>query len=201
MACGRRSEHLGRCIDGARVRRQRQAAVVARCAEVRKRWAIAEETLLSLQHRIETANDAEETKSLQVQLQESILRRWLVDDASQTMLLVDTGENVNLERASRNLYGVTLVATTALEPYELLRHERLLMSRPAAERLSRSLRVNKSGDAATAPVQIQAAPAAEKAHAEAAEKPAKSKAKKAAPKAHKAAAKPKKTAKPKGKKE
>src|SRR5580658_9755976 len=71
-----------------------------------------------------------------------------LDDASQTMLLVDTGENINLERASRNLHGVTLVATTALEPYELLRHERLLLSRPAAEKLSRSLRVNKSGDAA-----------------------------------------------------
>lgn len=125
-----------------------------------------------------------------------------LDDASQTMLLVDTGENVNLERASRNLHGVTLVATTALEPYELLRHERLLMSRPAAEKLSRSLRVNKSGDAATAPVQIEAAPAAPEAtHAKPAKKSAKPHAKKAAPKAHKAAAKPKKTAKPKGKKE
>jgi len=83
LACSRRSEHLGRRIDDARVRRERQATVVARCAEARKRWAIAEETLESLKHRIETANDAEETKSLQVQLQESILRRWLVDDASQ----------------------------------------------------------------------------------------------------------------------
>jgi large subunit ribosomal protein L4 len=128
-----------------------------------------------------------------------------LDDASQTMLLVDTGENVNLERASRNLHGVTLVATTALEPYELLRHERLLLSRPAAEKLSRSLRVNKHGDVIEAPVQIEAAPAApEAAHAKPAHKPAKPHAKKAAPKAHKAhkaAAKPKKTAKPKGKKE
>ncbi|MFZ0969962.1 MAG: 50S ribosomal protein L4 [Candidatus Acidiferrales bacterium] len=127
-----------------------------------------------------------------------------LDDASQTMLLVDTGENVNLERASRNLHGITLVMTTALEPYELLRHERLLLSRPAAEKLSRSLRVNKSGDAAAAPVQIQSAPAAPKAAQapKAAENHAKAATKKAAPKAAKAkaAAKPK-TAKPKGKKE
>ncbi len=126
-----------------------------------------------------------------------------LDDASRTMLLVEIGENINLERASRNMDGVTLVATTALEPYELLRHERLVLSRPAAEKLSRALRVNKSGDAAAAPVQIQAAPSAAKTAPapKAAEKHAKAEKKKAAPKAHKAAGKPKKTAKPKGKKE
>jgi hypothetical protein len=83
MACGRRSEHLGRCIDNARVRREHQANVVKQCAEKRKSWAIREESLLSLKHRIETANDAEETKTLQVQLQESMLRSWFSDDADQ----------------------------------------------------------------------------------------------------------------------
>ena len=51
------------------------------------------------------------------------------------MLLVETGANVNLERASRNLEGVTLVPTTALEPYDLLRHDRLMLSREAAVRV------------------------------------------------------------------
>ncbi|HZZ80678.1 MAG TPA: hypothetical protein VFE62_19400, partial [Gemmataceae bacterium] len=78
------SEHLGRCIDDARLRRQRQAEVVKRCIEQRNRWAIREESLLSLKNRIETANEAEETKTLQVQLQEVILRGWLGNDADRT---------------------------------------------------------------------------------------------------------------------
>ncbi|HXW17200.1 MAG TPA: 50S ribosomal protein L4 [Candidatus Acidoferrales bacterium] len=131
-----------------------------------------------------------------------------LDDASRTMLLVDSGaQNTNLERASRNLEGVTLVEATALEPYDLLRHERLLLSRPAAEKLSRALRVTKSGDAASEPVQIRPA-AASKFPSEADLKPAKASARKAAPKAAKPqAAKAKKaeskhkTAKPKGKKD
>jgi large subunit ribosomal protein L4 len=105
-----------------------------------------------------------------------------IDRESRTILLVENGANLNLERASRNLEGVSLVPATALEPYDLLRHERLMMSRPAAEKLSRALRANKSGDAAASPpVQIQSAPAAPKAAA----KPAKAKAK------AKATAKPK----------
>jgi large subunit ribosomal protein L4 len=131
-----------------------------------------------------------------------------LDDASRTMLLVDSGtQNTNLARASRNLEGVTLVDATALEPYDLLRHERLLLSRPAAEKLSRALRVNKSRDAASEPVQIRPATASEF-PSEADAKPAKASAKKAAPKAAKPrAAKAKKaetkhkTAKPKGKKD
>src|SRR5579863_10735002 len=62
-----------------------------------------------------------------------------VDDASRTLLLVDGGENVNLERASRNLEGVKLVRATAIEPYDLMRHEAVLLSRDAAEKLSRGL--------------------------------------------------------------
>jgi len=123
-----------------------------------------------------------------------------LDDASRTMLLVEIGENVNLERASRNLDGVKLVATTALEPYDLLRHERLLLSRPAAEKLSRALRVNKSGEE-SAPVQIQSALATKTAPAaKAGEKPVKAAAKKPAHKPAKAESKAKAAAKPKGKK-
>jgi hypothetical protein len=77
MACCRRSEHLGKCLADARVRRERQAEVVAGCMEQRKRWAIAEETLLSLRRTVEAENQARETKADQVQLQETMLRRWL----------------------------------------------------------------------------------------------------------------------------
>jgi len=61
----------------------------------------------------------------------------------RTMLLVSNGENLNLERASRNLANVMLVPSTKLEPYDLLRHDRLVLSREAAERLSNALRINK----------------------------------------------------------
>jgi large subunit ribosomal protein L4 len=62
-----------------------------------------------------------------------------LDGAKRTILLVSNTSDVNLERASRNLDGVTLVASTRLEPYDLLRHDRLMLSREAAVRLSRSL--------------------------------------------------------------
>jgi large subunit ribosomal protein L4 len=126
-----------------------------------------------------------------------------LDGASRTILLVDNGDNVNLERASRNLEGVKLVPTTALEPYDLLRHERLMLSRPAAEKLSRALAITKKHDG-SAPVQIAGTkPAAREAKtepkpkAEKAARPAKAAAK---PKA-KSGAKAKAPAKPKGKKE
>ncbi len=124
-----------------------------------------------------------------------------LDDESRTILLVDTGENENLGKASRNLEGVKLVQTIALEPYDLLRHDRLMISRPAAEKLSRSLAVTKT-KRADAPVQI--AGAAAKPAASETKSAAKPKAEKAARPA-KAAAKPKAKAKapakPKGKKE
>src|SRR5579872_4285541 len=62
-----------------------------------------------------------------------------LDGETKTILLVATGAHVNLERASRNLDGVTLVGATALGPYDLLRHDRLMLSREAAVRLSRAL--------------------------------------------------------------
>lgn len=124
-----------------------------------------------------------------------------LDGASRTMLLVESGENRNLELASRNLEGVKLVPTTQLEAYDLLRHEHVLLSRQAAAKLSGALSRNKPAAGET--VQIEGAPARPAA--------AKAEAKKAAPaaKAAKAAkpskkpaarAKTKKPAKPKGKK-
>jgi large subunit ribosomal protein L4 len=62
-----------------------------------------------------------------------------LDSATKTMLLVETQANRNLELASRNLEGVKLVAPHALQPYDLLRHDRLLLSKDAAVRLGESL--------------------------------------------------------------
>ncbi|MGC1105224.1 MAG: 50S ribosomal protein L4 [Candidatus Acidiferrales bacterium] len=119
-----------------------------------------------------------------------------VDDASRTLLLVDGGENVNLERASRNLEGVKLVRTTAIEPYDLLRHESVVLSREAAEKLSRGLSLAGAEQGASERVQIQPAKAKEK--SEHAEKPVKHEAKHEAK--HAAKAHDKKPAKKSGKK-
>jgi large subunit ribosomal protein L4 len=135
----------------------------------------------------------------------TIVDAWEKDTPS--ILLVDNSANVNLERASRNIDGLTLVPTNGLEAYDLLLHDHLMMSREAAVKLSRALSPNPQEQ--EEPIQIQPAPstkhAAEKSeHAKPAAK-AHSKAE-AAPKAAKkhAAAKkqkPKAKSKPKAKKE
>jgi large subunit ribosomal protein L4 len=78
-----------------------------------------------------------------------------IDGETRTILLVENGANLNLERASRNLEGVSLVPATALEPYDLLRHDRLMLSRAAAAKLSRALSATKPD----VPVQIEPAQA------------------------------------------
>ena len=60
-------------------------------------------------------------------------------NAEKTALLVAHGENRNLELASRNLEGVKLSATNALQPYDVLRHDRLVVSKDAVARLSHTL--------------------------------------------------------------
>ncbi|MGA7855751.1 MAG: 50S ribosomal protein L4 [Candidatus Acidiferrales bacterium] len=125
---------------------------------------------------------------------------------TNSFLLVESGANVNLERASRNIAGVTLVPPTGLEPYDLLRHEHVMLSREAVAKLSRSLSATRP----ETPVQIEpAAPAAEKkASAEkGAETKASAKSTVKAASTHKAAKKPaakkaeKSKAKPKAKKD
>jgi len=119
-----------------------------------------------------------------------------LDAETRTILLVENGANVNLERASRNLEGVTLVPAAGLEPYDLMRHEHLMLSREAAAKISRAL----SSEKPETPVQIEAAPAAKPAAEKTAE--AKAPAKAVPPKAPKKAAekKEKPKAKPKAKK-
>ncbi|MGC2418914.1 MAG: 50S ribosomal protein L4 [Candidatus Acidiferrales bacterium] len=119
-----------------------------------------------------------------------------LDKETRTILLVETGENVNLERASRNIEGVTLVPATGLVTYDLMRHDRLMLSREAALRLSRALSATKSAEAATEAA-AEGAPAKKEGTAAKAKAPAKA-AKKAAPKAAK---KPAEAKKPKAKKE
>ena len=60
-------------------------------------------------------------------------------NGTKSTLLVSHGENRNLELASRNLDGVKLVAPNVLQPYDLLKHDLLVLSKNAVARLSRSL--------------------------------------------------------------
>ena len=62
-----------------------------------------------------------------------------LDGKTRTILVVESAENHNLELASRNLEGVKLVASSALQPYDLLRHERIMLSKDAALHLGRTL--------------------------------------------------------------
>ncbi|MGC2333924.1 MAG: 50S ribosomal protein L4 [Candidatus Acidiferrales bacterium] len=121
-----------------------------------------------------------------------------LDKETRTILLVETGENVNLERASRNLEGVTLVPATALVTYDLMRHDRLMLSREAALRLSRALSATKPAEGTTEE-SVQAAPGKKEASAAKAKAAPVKAAKKAT--APKAAKKPAAAKKPKAKKE
>jgi large subunit ribosomal protein L4 len=116
-----------------------------------------------------------------------------LDGETKTTLLVEVIENRNLELASRNLEGVKLVAPHLLQPYDLLRHDRLVLSKDAALRLGTTLGPRSARPVSEAIVTIEtASPAEEPTVAKSAGK------KKAAP-AKKAAAK-KPAAKKKGKK-
>ncbi len=60
-------------------------------------------------------------------------------EAVKTVLVVDNGANRELELGSRNLPGVRLVASRDVNVYDLLGHERVLMSEAAARKLSEAL--------------------------------------------------------------
>ena len=121
-------------------------------------------------------------------------------NGQKTILLVESGENRNLQLASRNLAGVKLVAPHVLQPYDLLRHDRLICSKDAAARLSRTLNPEKPAVEAGLVATIAPAPAAKvSAVPEKADRSAVTEKKAAAPKAAaKKAEKPaaKKAAKP-----
>jgi len=81
-----------------------------------------------------------------------------LDGDTRTILLVEPEGNRNLELASRNLEGVKLVTPRLLQAYDLLKHERLMLSKDTAVQLGRTLGAAGSG-ASTA----EGKPAAEKA--------------------------------------
>ena len=101
---------------------------------------------------------------------------------TKSALLVTHGENRNLELASRNLANVKLSAPNALQPYEVLKHDRLVLSKDAVARLMRSLDPEKKPIQVPDVETIAAAPAKKEA---AAKKPAAKRAAKPAAKAKK----------------
>jgi large subunit ribosomal protein L4 len=116
----------------------------------------------------------------------------LLDGGTRTVLVVENPGNRDLELASRNLEGVKIVAPAALQPYDVLRHDRLMLSKDAALHLGRSLGFESqngkaAGEVAPAAAAAPAAPVAP-------EKPKRAKA--AAAKTAKPAAKPRAAAKP-----
>jgi large subunit ribosomal protein L4 len=61
-------------------------------------------------------------------------------DAKKTVLLVEAGENKNLDLSSRNLEGVKMVSSRDVNVYDLLGHAQVLLSEAAARKLSEGLR-------------------------------------------------------------
>jgi large subunit ribosomal protein L4 len=104
-------------------------------------------------------------------------------NGSKTALLVAHGENRNLELASRNLEGVKLAAPNVLQPYDVLRHDLLVLSKDAVARLTRSL--HPEPETLATPDVSLIAPAAKPAAAKKEAAPAKSAAKKEKPAARK----------------
>jgi large subunit ribosomal protein L4 len=78
------------------------------------------------------ALDSHKTKALR-----QILDRLA---SGRSVLLVDFGSNDKLERSSRNLEGVESLSSIRLHPYHLLKYERLVISKPAVEKLQEALR-------------------------------------------------------------
>ena len=89
---------------------------------------------------------------------------------TKSALLVSHGENRNLELASRNIEGVKLAAPNMLEPYDVLKHDLVLLSKDAAARLNHSLDPEKKP--MVVPDVAAIAPAAKPAKKEAAPKSA-----------------------------
>jgi large subunit ribosomal protein L4 len=73
-----------------------------------------------------------------------------LDGETRTILLVEPEGNRNLELASRNLEGVKLVTPRTLQAYDLLKHDRLMLSKDTALQLGKTLGA-ASGTAANLP--------------------------------------------------
>jgi len=60
-------------------------------------------------------------------------------EAGRTVLVVDNGDNRNLELGIRNLKGVTLMPTRQVNPFHLLGHKSVFLSEAAARKFSEAL--------------------------------------------------------------
>ncbi len=58
---------------------------------------------------------------------------------NRKVLIVENEDNVNLERSSRNIPGVTLIESHQLDPYSVLGHNRILISAEAARKCCEAL--------------------------------------------------------------
>jgi large subunit ribosomal protein L4 len=116
--------------------------------------------------------------------------------ADGSALIVSTGENRNLMLASRNLEGVKLVASQHLHPYDVLAHERILISRDAVLKLQQAIMPEeKELEEAAAPEKPATRPVgveAEKVEKTLAKKPVEKKAKRAEEAPRKARKEPRK---------
>jgi large subunit ribosomal protein L4 len=83
-------------------------------------------------------------ESLEAKEPKTKLYRTALDklEAKKTALLVESGASLgpNLQRGARNLAGVDLMLNSEVHPYDLLRSERVIFSRPALEKLQESLK-------------------------------------------------------------
>jgi large subunit ribosomal protein L4 len=61
-------------------------------------------------------------------------------DVGKTVLVVDEKVSRNLELSARNVPGCDLLRQHKVHPYDVLSHERLLISESALKRLQESLR-------------------------------------------------------------
>jgi flagellar biosynthesis chaperone FliJ len=77
VACYRNAEHLGRRLVAVRQQRQKQAEVVDKVREQRKRWAVAEESLLHMRHEVQESNKVEIAKAEQILADEIELRKGI----------------------------------------------------------------------------------------------------------------------------
>jgi large subunit ribosomal protein L4 len=68
------------------------------------------------------------------------LLRGLGFDGSQSVLIVVEGEDLQLERATRNLRWVGLLRAAGINTHDVLRHDRLLVTRAALDAIHAKLR-------------------------------------------------------------
>jgi large subunit ribosomal protein L4 len=80
-------------------------------------------------------------RELTVPEPKSKLMRSTLDrlEAKKTVLLVDIDAQANVALSSRNLKGVTVVSSRAVNVYDLLGHEQVLLTEAAARKLSEGL--------------------------------------------------------------